>query len=87
MLDGGLILFSLIALIFRRRLPDWFVAKVTTVFMYLLIAAMALIIFRDVKRSYKIHTYEPKESRNEEVGVRSEGCTNSVEEVKGEEVK
>ncbi len=86
-LDGGLILFSLIALIFRRRLPDWFVAKVTTVFMYLLIAAMALIIFRDVKRSYKIHTYEPKESRNEEVGVRSEGCTNSVEEVKAEEVK
>ena len=81
-LDGGLILFSLIALIFRRRLPDWFVAKVTTVFMYLLIAAMSLIIFRDIKRSYKIHTYKPEESRSVELGVRSEGETNSVEEVK-----
>ena len=59
-LDGGLILFSLIALVFRRRLPDWFVAKVTTVFMYLLIAAMGVIIFRDIRRSYKIHTYEPE---------------------------
>ena len=68
-LDGGLILFSLIALIFRRRLPDWFVAKVTTVFMYLLIAAMGMIIFRDIRRSYKIHTYRPDEARSEEVGV------------------
>ena len=59
-LDGGLILFALIALIFRRRLPEWFVAKVTTGFMYLLIAAMALIIFRDIKRSWKIHTYKPE---------------------------
>ena len=66
-LDGGLILFSLIALIFRRRLPDWFVAKVTTVFMYLLIAAMALIVFRDIKRSYKIHTYEPEPAQTNAV--------------------
>ena len=60
-LDGGLILFALIALVFRRRLPDWFVAKTTTYFMYLLIAAMALIIFRDIKRSWKIHTYTAPE--------------------------
>ena len=80
-LDGGLILFSLIALIFRRRLPDWFVAKVTTVFMYLLIAAMGLIILRDIKRSYKIHTYKP------ETGAVSEGATNSVEDAKGEVAK
>ena len=80
-LDGGLILFSLIALIFRRRLPDWFVGKVTTVFMYLLIAAMGLIILRDIKRSYKIHTYKP------EAGVVSEGATNSVEDAKGEVAK
>ena len=68
-LDGGLILFALIALVFRRRLPDWFVAKTTTYFMYLLIAAMALIIFRDIKRSWKIHTFKPEaveESKSEE---------------------
>ena len=80
-LDGGLILFSLIALVFRRRLPDWFVAKVTTVFMYLLIAAMALIILRDIKRSYKIHTYDPEEVKSEESRVKSCGETNSVQEV------
>jgi len=83
-LDGGLILFSLIALIFRRRLPDWFVAKVTTVFMYLLIAAMALIIFRDVKRSWKIHTYKPEKVSSEQGAVSSDGVTNSVEEVNTE---
>ena len=84
-LDGGLILFSLIALIFRRRLPDWFVAKVTTVFMYLLIAAMGLIIFRDIKRSYKIHTYKPEDkASSEQREVSSGGATNAVEEVSSE---
>lgn len=86
-LDGGLILFSLIALIFRRRLPDWFVAKVTTLFMYLLIAAMGIIIFRDVRRSYRIHTYNPEakceaRSNDADTDAVSGTGTNSVEAVK-----
>ena len=58
-LDGGLILFSLIALVFRRRLPDAVVKHLTMAFMVLLIGLMGLLIVRDSWRSYKIHTYKP----------------------------
>ncbi len=58
-LDGGLILFSLIALVFRRRLPDWFIAKVSMGFMFLLIGLMGVLILRDGVRSYRIHTFKP----------------------------
>lgn len=58
-LDGGLILFSLIALVFRRRLPDWFVAKVSMAFMFLLIGLMGALLLKDSWRSYKIHTFKP----------------------------
>ena len=55
-LDGGLILFALIALIFRRRVPEKIVSKVSVFFMWLLLGLMVLLMFRDAKRSYKIHT-------------------------------
>lgn len=58
-LDGGLILFSLIALVFRRRLPDWFVAKISMGFMFLLIGLMGVLILKDSWRSYRIHTFKP----------------------------
>lgn len=58
-LDGGLILFALIALVCRRRLPDWFVAKVSMGFMFLLMGLMAVLILKDGWRSYKIHSYRP----------------------------
>lgn len=58
-LDGGLILFSLIALVFRRRLPDWFVAKVSMAFMFLMIGLMGALLLKDSWRSYKIHTFKP----------------------------
>ena len=58
-LDGGLILFALIALVCRRRLPDWFVAKVSMAFMFLLIGLMGTLILKDTWRSYKIHTFKP----------------------------
>jgi regulator of sigma E protease len=46
-LDGGLILFSLIAMIMRRRIPEKIVAPVTMFFMYLLMALMAFLVIRD----------------------------------------
>lgn len=58
-LDGGLILFALIALVFRRRVPEKAVAFLSTVFMYLLLGLMAILIFRDSARSWRIHTYKP----------------------------
>ena len=59
-LDGGLVLFALFAVVFRRRLPDWFVAKVSMGFMFLMMALMAVLVFRDGRRSYRIHTYRPE---------------------------
>jgi len=56
-LDGGLILFSLFALVFRRRVPDAIVGRISMVFMVLLVAAMGLLIVRDSWRSYKIHSH------------------------------
>jgi regulator of sigma E protease len=59
-LDGGLIMFALLALIFRRRVPEKVVSTVSTVFMFLLLGAMAILIFRDAQRSWRIHTYKPE---------------------------
>lgn len=49
-LDGGLILFSLIAIVFRRRLPEKFIAVVSTFFMYVLMGLMLLLVARDFWR-------------------------------------
>ncbi len=66
-LDGGLILFALYALIFRRRVPERIVAVLSTGFMFLLLGAMGLLIFRDAHRSWRIHTY--KQDAAETVGA------------------
>ena len=58
-LDGGLIMFALIALIFRRRVPEKVVSTLSMTFMVLLLGAMAILIFRDAQRSWRIHTYKP----------------------------
>jgi Zn-dependent protease len=58
-LDGGLILFSLFALIFRRRVPDVIVKGSSIFFMVVLMALMGVLVLRDSWRTYKIHTYKP----------------------------
>ena len=57
-LDGGLILFSLFALVFRRRIPDVVVKATSLCFMVLLMGLMALLIGRDGWRSWKMHHFE-----------------------------
>ena len=54
-LDGGLILFSLIALIFRRPVPRKIVDGLSTVFMFLFLALMLTLVWRDVARSRRMH--------------------------------
>ena len=54
-LDGGLILFSLIALIFRRPVPRKIVDNLSMVFMYLFLALMVTLVWRDVTRSRRMH--------------------------------
>jgi regulator of sigma E protease len=58
-LDGGLVMFALVALVFRRRVPEKVVSALSTAFMVLLLCAMSILIFRDAQRSWRIHTYKP----------------------------
>ena len=57
-LDGGLILFALFELLFRRRMNKKFTDVVTQSFMYIFIALMLVLVFRDVWRSVKMHRAE-----------------------------
>jgi len=67
-LDGGLILFALIALVLRRRVPEKIVTALSMGFMYVLIALMGILILKDSWRSWKIHTAKPSEVRVEGQG-------------------
>ena len=58
-LEGGLIMVALLALLFRRRVPEKVVSALSMTFMVLLLCAMATLIFRDAQRSWRIHTYKP----------------------------
>lgn len=57
-LDGGLILFALIALVFRRRVPEKVVGSLSMVFMCLLMVMMATLIVKDSMRSWRIHNWK-----------------------------
>ncbi len=57
-LDGGLIVFALIAIVFRRRVPEKIVGALTTGFMYILLALMAFLICNDAWWSWKRHSAE-----------------------------
>ncbi len=53
-LDGGLILFALFELLFRRKVPRKFVDSLSSVFMFLLLGLMLLLVYRDIDRSRKM---------------------------------
>ena len=72
-LDGGLIMFALFALAFRRRVPDSIVKYASLTFMVLLMGIMGLLIVRDGWRSYKIHTFDPNTSTNETANATGQG--------------
>ena len=71
-LDGGLILFSFFALVFRRRIPDFVVKATSLCFMVLLMGLMALLIGRDGWRSWKMHHFESTQT-NETSNATSQG--------------
>ena len=58
-LDGSIVMFSLFTLIFKRPPNEKFVGILTQVFMYLLIAAMLFLVYRDTLRSWRIHHATP----------------------------
>jgi len=57
-LDGGLILLALLELIFRRRPPKKIVDTLTMGFMWLLLALMIFLVYRDVARSRRVSRLE-----------------------------
>lgn len=57
-LDGGLVMFALIALIFRRRVPEKIVSATSTFFMVVLLGLMLFLVYRDSMRSWRIHHAE-----------------------------
>ena len=72
-LDGGLIFFSLLALVFRRRVPEKVVTALSMAFMYLLFGLMGLLVLKDSWRSWKIHTDAPGVVTNETANATSQG--------------
>lgn len=54
-LDGSIVMFSLYAMIFRRKPNERFVGVLTQIFMYLLIATMLFLVYRDSVRSWRMH--------------------------------
>ena len=78
-LDGGLIMFALFALIFRRRVPDFIVKHLSMVFMVILMGLMGLLIIRDGWRSYKIHTHKEVEEVEKVEGVEKVAVTNGTQ--------
>ena len=80
-LDGGLIMFALFALVFRRRVPDFIVKYLSMTFMVILMGLMGLLILRDSWRSYKIHSYKPEQPA---CGTCEANGTNAVENATGQ---
>ena len=78
-LDGGLILFALYELLFRRRPNKKFTDIITRIFMYLLIALMLTLVWRDVARTVRVHRAGSKSL----VDTVADERTNSVERASG----
>ena len=84
-LDGGLIMFALFALVFRRRIPDFIVKWLSLGFMAILMGLMALLIGRDGWKSWKIHTYQPSASSSSSSSSSSDsGTTNETSNATGQ---
>lgn len=69
-LDGGLILFSLIALIFRRPVPRKIVDNLSLLFMYLFLALMVTLVWRDIARSSRMHKAQDEFERKSRIEER-----------------
>ena len=85
-LDGGLILFALIALVFRRRVPDSIVSGLSLVFLVLFLAGMGYIIFHDSWRAWKLSNYEPTNTvqRVTAPAAAEAAATNAIQNTEGD---
>jgi len=75
-LDGGLILFALFELLFRRKLNKKFTDILTQAFMYLFLALMLVLVWRDVARSVRVHR-AVSSAEKEQKAAESAAATNA----------
>ena len=54
-LDGSIVMIALFQMVFRRKPNEKFMSVLTNLFMYLLIAAMIFLVYRDSTRLFRIH--------------------------------
>jgi len=71
-LDGGLILFALFELLFRRKPPRKLTDGLSMAFMWLFLALMITLVWRDVTRSRRIHKAAAEHEREMEQWIREE---------------
>ena len=71
-LDGGLILFALFELLFRRKPPRKLTDGLSMAFMWLFLALMITLVWRDVTRSSRMHRAAAAHEREMEQWIREE---------------
>ena len=71
-LDGGLILFALFELLFRRKPPRKLTDGLSMAFMWLFLALMITLVWRDVARSRRMHKAAAEHEREMEQWIREE---------------
>ncbi len=71
-LDGGLILFALFELLFRRKPPKKLTDGLSMAFMWLFLALMVTLVWRDVTRSRRMHKAAAEHEREMEQWIREE---------------
>ena len=71
-LDGGLILFALFELLFRRKPPRKLTDGLSMAFMWLFLLLMITLVWRDVTRSRRIHRAAAEHEREMEQWIRDE---------------
>ena len=71
-LDGGLILFALFELLFRRKPPRKLTDGLSMAFMWLFLALMVTLVWRDVTRSRRMHKAAAEHEREMEQWIREE---------------
>ena len=86
-LDGGLILFSLIAIVFRRRIPEKVITALTTFFMYILVGLMLFLVGRDFWRmgdlSKEVDMGGLRQASLESLGLDDNGANGGTNAVAG----
>ena len=71
-LDGGLILFALFELLFRRKPPKKLTDGLSMAFMWLFLLLMIMLVWRDVARSRRMHRAMTEQEKIIEARIQAE---------------